>query len=166
MSSVVMYNRWALVFSVLKSSPHRGTLVDGLTLNIQRSRAHLSSKYASFRYNLYSIQTRMNHGIHYVSVCRTLVFLSHCTLRYRCTSEAQCSYARSLSVDMSPFIQLFIVFFLHWMWPSNVYCWRSSCPEFGHSPGWHMYHTWLLVRSRTSIRCQAYCDQLNVLVAV
>ena len=30
----------------------------------------------------------MDHGIHYVSACRTFVFLSHCTLPYRCTSEA------------------------------------------------------------------------------
>ena len=30
----------------------------------------------------------MNHGIHYVSVCRTFVFVSRCTLPDRCKAEA------------------------------------------------------------------------------
>ena len=33
------------------------------------------------------------------------LFLCHCTLSYRCTSEAQCQYARLLSVNLSLFIQ-------------------------------------------------------------
>ena len=37
-------NRWALVFSVLKSTRHRSTPVDGLIINIQRSRTPLVFK--------------------------------------------------------------------------------------------------------------------------
>ena len=67
--------------------------------------------------------------VHYVSVCRTLVLVSHGTLRYRCTSEAQCPYARSLSVNLSRFHPVFFLHYFpsHWMRSSNLCWWRSYC---------------------------------------
>ena len=45
----------------------------------------------------------------YVSVCRTFAVVFHSTLPHRCTYEAQCPYARSLSANLSPCYPFFLL---------------------------------------------------------
>ena len=73
----------------------------------------------------------MNHGIHHVSICWTFVFVSHCILPDRCRAEVNAQmhdHCRSTCRLIHP---MFFSVFFHWMRPSNVYCWRSSCLDLG-----------------------------------
>ena len=76
----------------------------------------------------------IGHGMHDVSVCRAFILVSHCTLSYRCTSEAQCQYARSLSVNLSLFIQFFLGTFFIGCDP-QMYTVGVCLSCFDHRPG-------------------------------
>ena len=69
----------------------------------------------------------MNHGRHYVSVCRTFAFVFHCTLPDRCTAEANAQMHDHCQSTCRLFYPTIFQYFFHWMRPSNVFCWRSSC---------------------------------------
>ena len=115
----------------------------------------------------------MNHGIHYVSICWTFVFVSHCMLPDRCTAEVNAQMRDHCQSTCRFVSNVFSVFF-HWMRPSDVYCWRSSCLDLGTarviipqltsdpvstthqisiwSTPTQIYHNWLLIRPRQLIR--------------
>ena len=84
----------------------------------------------------YQVQTRMNHDIHYVSICWTFVFVSHCILPDRLHSRRQCPNARSLSVNLSLFIQCFFSIF---SLDATLKCILSAVilSRFGHRPGYY-----------------------------
>ena len=89
-----------------KSSRHRTP--GGGCENIYPAFAHtifVVERHALLRNNMSLIQTWTDQGINYVYACRTFVSVPRCTLPDRCTSEAQCSSAQSLSVNVSLFIQ-------------------------------------------------------------
>ena len=104
----------------------------------------------------------MNHVVHYVSVCR----FRHPLYPPRSLhSREQCPNARSLSVSLSPFfVQCFIFSTLFFI----------GCAMYavgGHlvliwSPPRLLCHNWLLIRSRTPIRCREWCNHPYVLVTV
>ena len=73
----------------------------------------------------------MNYGINYVSICRTLVFVSHRILPDHCTAEANAQTHDHCQSTCRPFLSNVFAVFFHWMRPSNVYCWRSSCLDLG-----------------------------------
>ena len=89
MSFVLVSNRWALDFSVLycKSSWHVAHHWRDSIINIQRSRTPFAFEICLIPLQSVKIQTRMNHGIHYASICWTFVFISHCILPDHCTAE-------------------------------------------------------------------------------
>ena len=100
-----------------------------LIINIQRSRTPFAFELRLIPLPTICniIQTRMNYGINYVSICRTLVFVSHRILPDHCTAEANAQTHDHCQSTCRPFLSNVFAVFFHWMRPSNVYCWRSSC---------------------------------------
>ena len=139
-----------------KSSRHGHTPVDGRdNIYIQRSRTPFV-----FEICLVPSQsvfdTDMNGSWHtscHVSVCRTFVSAPHCTLPYRCTSEVQCSSARSLSPQLVAFHLLFFLRYFFVGCDPQMYT-IGGCLVMLRSLPRLLYYNWLLIRSRTPIRCQ------------
>ena len=94
--------------------------------------------------------------------------VSHCILPDRLHSRGQCLNARSLSVNLSLFIQFFFQYFFVGRDPQKVYCRQSSYLDLGTarviipvstthqisiwSTPTQLYHNWLLIWSRQPIR--------------
>ena len=119
-----------------------------LIINIQRSRTPFV-----FEKCLIPLQSVLNtnsdDGIHYVSICRTFVFVSHCILPDRCTAEANAQmHDHCQSTCRLFFIQCFFSIFsldatLKTVGGHLVSIW---------APPRLLYHNWYLIRSRTPIR--------------
>ena len=143
-----------------------------LVINIQRSRTPLVFEICLIPLQ-YVLNTDSDESWHTLCVHLSNVCLPLHTPR-SLHSRGQCPNARLLSVNLSPFLSNVFSVFFHWMRPSNVYCWRSSCLDLGTaqaiiphlisdpvsnthqisiwSPPRLLYHYWLLIRSRTPIR--------------
>ena len=102
-----------------------------LIINIQRSRTP-----SVFEICLIPLQSVLNTDsdesrhtlcVHLLNV----VFVFHCILPDRCRAEVNAQmhdHCRSTCRLIHP---MFFSVFFHWMRPSNVYCWRSSCLDLG-----------------------------------
>ena len=69
----------------------------------------------------------MNHGIHYASVCRTFVFVSHCILPDRCTADANAQMHDHCQSTCRLLYPMFFQYFFDWITLKFNYCWRPSC---------------------------------------
>ena len=154
-----------------KSSWHVAHQWRDLIINIQRSRTPFVFKICLIPLqsvlNIDSDESWHTFCAHLLNVCLCLPLHTPRSLH----SRGQFPNARSLSVNFVAFLfNVFSVFF-QWMRSSNVYCWRSSCLDLGTtqviipqiisdpvsnthqisiwSPPTLLYHTWLLIRSRT-----------------
>ena len=115
----------------------------------------------------------MNHGIQYGPFVERLSFspTAYSQIVAQQRSMPKCTI---IGNQLVAFLSHVFSVFFHWMRPSKVYCWRSSCLDLGTtrviipqlfsdpvsnthqisiwSPPTLLYKNWPLIRSRTPIR--------------
>ena len=92
----------------------------------------------------------MNHGVHYVSICWTFAFVSHCILPDRCTAEVNYQMHDHCQSTFRLFIQFFFQYFFIGR-DTQTYTVGGHLVSIWAPPRL-LYHKWLLIRSWQPIR--------------